>query len=269
MDRALPSAVAVELVHQFSLVHDDVQDGNPDRDSRPAVWWVWGPAQAINAGDSLDALARLSLFDLASLGAGPEEVLQAARTLDQAGLELIEGQHQDIQFQEQLQVSQQTYLDMVEKRAGALLGCAAELGAMTAHVDEPRRLLCRMAGRRLGVAIQVHNDIRDLWRSRGELVPTGDILNKKKSLPVIHALEHGEVKARRELGSLYLQRVLDPKNLPRIIEILDAAESRQHCWEVVEKAKNEALEGLLEAGLPEGTMKEVREVTEYLLHDDE
>ena len=266
--RALPSALAVEFVHQFSLVHDDVQDGNPDRDFRPAVWWVWGPAQAINAGDSLGTLARLSILDLGSVGAGPEEVIQSALVLDQSSLELVEGQHQDIQFQEQLQVGGKAYLDMVEKRAGALLGCAAELGAMAAQADEARRQLCRMAWRKLGTAIQIHNDVLSLWQAGREQIPTGDILNKKKSLPVIYALEHGEVQARRELSSFYLQRVLDPSNLPRIIELLDAAESRQHCRRVVEETKEEALEALRESGFPEGAIEEMRDVAEYLLHDD-
>jgi geranylgeranyl diphosphate synthase type I len=267
-ERALPSALAVELVHNFSLVHDDVQEGNPDRDFRPAVWWVWGPAQAINAGDSLDTLARLSILDLAGAGAGPEEVMRSAQVLDQSGLELVEGQYQDIQFQEQLRVSGKAYLDMVDQRAGALLGCAAELGAMAAQADEGQRDLCREAGRKLATAIQIHNDVLSLWQTGGEQVPTGDVLNKKKSLPVIYALEHGEVQARRELGSFYLQRVLDPRNLPRIIEILDAAESRQHCRQVVEEVKQEALEAMRQSGFPEWAMEEIQDVAEYLLRDD-
>ena len=72
MDRALPAATAVEFVHHFSLIHDDIQNGNPDRDRRPAVWWHWGPGQAINAGDGLHALARLALFRL-SCAAVPDD----------------------------------------------------------------------------------------------------------------------------------------------------------------------------------------------------
>ena len=268
VDPVLPAAAGVELVRNYTLIHADVQSARMESADRPSVWWVWGPAQAINAGDSLGTLARLSILDLGSVGAGPEEVIQSALVLDQSSLELVEGQHQDIQFQEQLQVGGKAYLDMVEKRAGALLGCAAELGAMAAQADEARRQLCRMAGRKLGTAIQIHNDVLSLWQAGREQIPTGDILNKKKSLPVIYALEHGEVQARRELSSFYLQRVLDPSNLPRIIELLDAAESRQHCRRVVEETKEEALEALRESGFPEGAIEEMRDVAEYLLHDD-
>ena len=266
---ALPAAAALELVHQFSLVHDDVQDGNPDRESRPAVWWVWGPAQAINAGDSLDALARLSILELAGQGAGAEEVVDAAKTLDQASLDLIEGQYQDIQFQEQLHVSQQAYLAMAEKRSGALLGCAAELGALSARAMTPQRQRCRQAGRTLGLALHIHNDILGLWGVARGRAPSGDVLNKKKSLPVIYALEHGDVQARRELGSLYLQRVLDPRDLPRIVELLDAAGSRPYCQRVLEQAEADALRDLAGAGLSDEAMIGFQELTGLLLHDQE
>ena len=266
---ALPAATSVELIDAFCQVHDDVQGGNPRREDRDAVWWVWGPAQAINAGDSLDALARLSILELAGQGAGAEEVVDAAKTLDQASLDLIEGQYQDIQFQEQLHVSQQAYLAMAEKRSGALLGCAAELGALSARAMTPQRQRCRQAGRTLGLALHIHNDILGLWGVARGGAPSGDVLNKKKSLPVIYALEHGDVQARRELGSLYLQRVLDPRDLPRIVELLDAAGSRPYCQRVLEQAEADALRDLAGAGLSNEAMIGFQELTGLLLHDQE
>ena len=268
IQQALPAAAAVELVHHYSLVHDDIRDGNSDRDQRPAVWWVWGPAQAINAGDGLDALARLSLLGLAGRGVSTDVVLKAAWRLDQACLELCEGQYQEIRFQEQLQVSQATYLKMVEKRAGALLGCAAALGALCAAADEDVCQKFQRTGQKLGVARQIRDDLLHLWGSLGDTASTGDILNKKKSLPVVHAMEAGEPQARRELGTLYLQRVLDPKNLPRIIEILDAAGSRQHCQSVARDAKEEALAALAEAGLGDEALDEFGQVGMFLLQEE-
>jgi geranylgeranyl pyrophosphate synthase len=117
------------------------------------------------------------------------------------------------------------------------------------------------------VALQIHRDVRDLWGAARDGTPAGDILNKKKSLPVIHALEHAEVHARRELGSLYLQRVLDPKNLPRIIEVLEAAGSRHHCHQLVQQAQEEALHALAVAGIAEAATAEFQEVAAFLLDE--
>lgn len=262
--QALPAAAAVELVQHYSLVHDDIRDGNPDRDGRPTVWWLWGPAQAINAGDGLDALARLALLGLGSRGMGPERVLSAAGLLDRASLCLCEGQYQEANFQEQLQVSGTAYLRMAENRAGALMGCALELGALVARVDEPRLPHYQKAGQKLGLALQIQRDLWELWGGAQGKSPAGELLNKKKSLPVVYALETAPAQTKRELGTFYLKRVLDPKDVPRVLELLDAAGSRRYCQEEVERAKQEALGALAQAGLADTALAEFQGVIEFL-----
>ena len=104
---AIPAASAVELAYNFVLVHSDVQAGRIDQnDDRPSIWWVWGPSQAINAGDGLHALARSVLMRLSESGVSPETVLEALRSLDQACLTLCEGQYMDLTYQDQLMVSE-------------------------------------------------------------------------------------------------------------------------------------------------------------------
>jgi geranylgeranyl diphosphate synthase type I len=252
-------------VQLYSQVHDDLREANPDRDGRPTVWWVWGPAQAINAGDGLDALARLALLGLGSQGVSPERVLKAAKLLDRASLDLCEGQYQETQFQEQLQVSRSAYLPVAESRAGALVGCALQLGALTAGADEPLLPHHQRAGRKLGLALQLHRELQSLWGEPPAAHPEPSILNKKKSLPVVHALETAPAQTKRELGALYLQRVLDPKDLPRLRELLDAAGSRQYCRQELGRAKEEARAALAQAGLAPGALAEFQQVLEALL----
>ena len=230
--RALPVAAGVELVHHFTLVHGEVQVGRTDSVDRPGIWWVWGPAQAINAGDGLHALGRTTIMRLARHGTPPERVLRAVRSLDAACLSLCEGQYMDLEFQDQLMVTEAAYINMVNRKAGSLAGAAAEGGALAAGADDAQCGAMRDLGTKLGSAWQMARDVGDLWGERGDGMTASNVIAKKKSLPVIHALEHGSLAAKRELGSIYMKRVLEPADAARLVAILDetggraAAESR-------------------------------------------
>lgn len=226
---AVPAAAAVELVANFVLVHNDVQAGRVDRvDDRPSIWWVWGPAQAINAGDGLHALARAALMRWADAGIPTETVLDALRALDQACLTLCEGQYMDLQYQDELMVTESAYLDMIGRKSGALAGCAARLGAVAANANPDTAAALASWGANLGMARQIYADLADLWGQRGDGLTASNILNKKKSLPIIHALTHAPTPAKRELGAIYMKRILEPDDSQRIIAILTDAGSRAY-----------------------------------------
>ena len=184
---ALPAAAGVDLVHNFTLVHGDVQSARPDAQDRPSIWWVWGPAQAINAGDGLHALGRTTIMRLAQRGIPAERVLHAVESLDRACLALCEGQYMDLEFQERMVVTSAAYFDMISRKTGALIGSSAEAGALAAGADEPVWLKFREMGIKMGMAWQVSQDIVDLWGRTGDGMTASNVLNKKKSLPLIHA----------------------------------------------------------------------------------
>ena len=226
---AVPAAAAVALVSNFVLVHNDVQAGRVDRvDDRPSIWWVWGPAQAINAGDGLHALARAVLMRWADAGMPTETVLDALRTLDQACLTLCEGQYMDLQYQDELMVTESAYLDMIGRKSGALAGCAARLGATAAAANPDTANALHQWGVNLGMAMQIYADLADLWGRRGDGITASNVLNKKKSLPIIHALTNAPTSAKRELGSIYMKRVLDPDDSSRLVAILTDSGSRAY-----------------------------------------
>jgi geranylgeranyl diphosphate synthase type I len=194
---AIPAAAAVELVHSFSLVHDDIQDRDRERHHRPAVWAVWGEAQAINAGDALLALARLGL---ARLSYDPALHARCASCLDEVTLEMVEGQTLDLQFESCDYVDVDEYLDMVGRKTGALFGCALSLGAIVAGANEERVVQFDRLGRTIGVAFQVRDDVLGIW---GDPEKTGkpagaDLQRQKKSLPVLIALGGPAAEAVRE-----------------------------------------------------------------------
>ena len=142
---ALPHASAVEYLYNHLLIHEDIRDGNSERDGMASVWWSWGPAQAINTGDGMHALARLALFEMRSDGVASASISDALRVLDEANLDTCEGQYRDITLQERLDVGVDEYLAMSESQTGAVLACALRLGALAA--GEASRKLRTNVGR--------------------------------------------------------------------------------------------------------------------------
>ena len=224
---ALPAAAGVELVYNFTLVHGDVQSGRPEARDRPSIWWVWGPAQAINAGDGLHALGRTTIMRLAQRGMPPKRVLQAVESLDRACLVLCEGQYLDLEFQDRLMVTNADYYDMIGRKTGALTGCSAESGALAAGADDAGCAQFRDMGIKMGMAWQVSRDVSDLWGHQGDAMTSSTVLQKKKSLPLIRTLETAPLAAKRELGNIYMKRVLEQEDVSRLVELLDQADARR------------------------------------------
>ena len=241
---ALPSAAAVELVHNFSLIHEDVQSGSPNRGQRATVWWIWGPGQAINAGDGMHALARLALMRLQDRGSSVARVLKAMSLLDQSCLRMCEGQHLDLAFMEKLDVGEDSYLKMVAAKTGALMSCAMGLGTLAATEDDGVVQAFKECGENLGIAWQIKDDIRDLWGIPGEEMASSNVLNKKKLLPVVYALETGDLATKRELGTVYFKRVLEPQDVQRVLSILDERSAREYAREKVVSYCQRAMESL-------------------------
>lgn len=194
-ERALPVAAAIELIHNFTLVHDDIQDRDTLRRGRPTVWSVWGEAQGINAGDGLFALA---------VRAGLAQP-QAVQVLVEATIEVIEGQCLDLQSEGRLEGSLAAYLRMVEAKTGALLGASLEAGAAVAGAGPQTRERLRRAGRLLGIAFQLRDDWLGVW---GDPALTGksrdgDLARRKLGYPVVAGHAAADDARRLELERLY------------------------------------------------------------------
>ncbi len=192
--QALPAAAAIELLHNFSLIHDDVEDNSPTRRGRDTVWKIWGIEQAINAGDAMFALAHLALNRLADCGVDAAVVVQALRRFDETCVALTQGQHADMDFEKRDQVSVDEYLAMITGKTAVLISLSAELGALIAGADAATIDHYAQFGRSLGLAFQVIDDILGIW---GDETRTGksaatDISTKKKTLPVLYGLAHSE-----------------------------------------------------------------------------
>ncbi len=261
---ALPAAVAVELVHSFSLVHDDIQDRDEERHGRPTVWRLWGSGQAINVGDALRELAALSLHSLVE-NFPAEVVLRAARVLDEATLAMIEGQYLDLSYEERWDLTVEDYLEMVARKTGALLGAALELGALLARPDEPGMLQhFREVGCWLGLAFQARDDLLGIWgdpRRTGKSA-SSDLRNGKKSLPIVYALSSSGPEAA-ELRRLYSLPRLNEKELAQILGLLERCGARE--WVQARAAEFCAQAAQLEGLLPGWARRLWRELLEFVV----
>jgi geranylgeranyl diphosphate synthase type I len=220
---AVPAAVAVELVHNFSLLHDDVMDGDATRRHRQTAWRVFGVNAAILAGDALLILAQ----DVLAASGHPAAV-QGIRMLSAAVVDLLHGQCADLEFERRQNVALDECVAMAEGKTGALLSSTCALGALFGDAPQHKVDGLREFGRLLGVAFQFVDDLLGIW---GDPAVTGkpvhsDLRARKKSLPVVAALTSG-TPAGRELAALYHgDQPLCEDDLVRAAHLIEAAGGR-------------------------------------------
>ena len=197
-NHALPAATGVELLHNFSLIHDDIEDGSPLRHGRATLWNKWGQALAINAGDALFALAYAAIFDLYQT-IPPRAAQEAVRIFNETCIRLTGGQHLDIAFERERSISEGKYWQMIGGKTAALLSACARLGALIGGAPESQIEFFGNFGTKLGLSFQVQDDWLGLW---GNLAETGkssesDLVTGKKTLPVVFALAKNSSFAKR------------------------------------------------------------------------
>lgn len=258
---ALPAAVSVELLHNFSLIHDDIQDNSPLRRGRPTVWVKWGQAQAINAGDVMFTLSFLAIQDLAAT-LDPRQVLLANRILQQTCLRLTQGQYLDISYETRTALPVEAYWPMIGGKTSELLACCCELGALAAGAGSDRAARFRSFGYNLGLAFQVLDDWLGIW---GDAALTGksvesDLATGKKTLPVLYGLQQGG-----EFARLWMQGRIAPEDVPAAVRLLEAAGAKTHTLEAAERLTAAALEALGQAAVEGPAAQALREMTGTLL----
>jgi geranylgeranyl diphosphate synthase type I len=251
--RALPAAAAVELLHNFTLIHDDVQDRSQERRHRPTVWRLWGDAQAINAGDAMHAITRGTILNLAERGVPLPSVLAAAAILDRTCLRICEGQTLDVDFERQAKVERATYMAMIERKTAALIGCCMELGALVAGASAEQQACMRELGVTIGLAYQVQDDVLGIW---GDPAVTGkpaadDIRDRKKTLPIIHALETASPADRERLTVILAGESVDEDAVAEVLRILAAAGARRAAEEEAARLYEQTERWLVGSGLNE------------------
>jgi geranylgeranyl diphosphate synthase type I len=258
---ALPAAAAVELGHNFSLVHDDIEDSDRERRHRPTLWAIWGVPLAINAGDALFALSRLALYRLMEApGYEPQKLLDLMHIYDETCLALCEGQFLDITFERRVDITVDEYLEMIGKKTASLLSASVQTGAMLATQDPEIVEAYRRFGYTLGIAFQMADDLKGtFWTSADSgKAHAGDVRKRKKTLPLVWALSNAPQADAARLRQLYSPQQggdgsgsgepMSADEVDEVLAILERCGAREHALGQVHELRDEVLRDV--GGLP-------------------
>ena len=269
-EKALPAAVARELFHNFTLIHDDVEDHDEFRRGRPTVWKTWGVNHAINSGDVLSLIAS-DMCVRAGFSAGSEKV---SHTLLSAFKEVGEGQYLDFELSgsalESDLVSRQKYMNMIAKKSGALIGVSSQSAGIIAGRSEDECEALLQYGRSLGAAYQLADDYRSVWSTKEA---TGkdthsDIREHKRTLPFFVALEELMGEARSRLISLYdLPRQLNEKEIAEVLAMINGTHAQSVVKEHIQKNAEQARSQISKLPLPDKASSTLGGIVDELVID--
>ncbi|MBU2559522.1 polyprenyl synthetase family protein [archaeon] len=267
-DKALAPAAALELIHNFSLIHDDIEDMDTERRHKPTVWKIWGVPHAINAGDGMHVMANLAALRLDELNVTHSKIVDVMGILNRTVMELCEGQYLDMSFEGRNDVTPDMYLDMVSRKTAALIEASTFIGAVLATNDEKTPEHFKKFGRKIGAAFQIVDDIIGIWQKTEDTgkPKASDIKNKKKTLPVLYAFENASEKDRGQLIEIYKKEEMSDGDVSTILTILDGVNAREESQKIADKFEREALDELDKTGIENESMDKLRTLTNFLVN---
>jgi geranylgeranyl diphosphate synthase type I len=269
VSQAIPAAAAIELIHNFSLIHDDIEDASHERHHRPTVWKLWGQSQAINAGDAMFTLAYLALLRLREKGIASQKIANCAEMLSVACLELCEGQYLDVEYENRLDITVEDYLHMAARKTAALFAVSTSLGSYLGNEDGELADFFRLFGRELGMVFQIRDDILGIWGIEDSVGKSaGDICQRKKTLPVAYGLQNSRGAARKRLGNLYSQKSIESEDIEEVAKILADLGARDYAANVAEQYYHKALAHLEATQLGISSLAPLREIAGLLFKRD-
>lgn len=280
--RAAPAAAALELIHNFSLLHDDIQDQGLERRHQPTVWALWGTPRALVAGNAMQSLGDLAALNRApaaghddarraTAGAPAATALRVSHLLTQSYLEMIEGQCRDLQFEQRDAIGVDEYLAMIALKTGALIRSSLVIGATIATDDAnptARAAIARF-GRAIGRLFQIRDDYLGIW---GDAAVTGkssdsDIVQRKKSYPIVYAFQHAAGPVRQELRQLYAGAdALDDAAVARVLNILDELGAARRTDALTETTAQEARAALAGISLPLWALDDADHLIDFMAY---
>ena len=267
MDRALPAAVSLELMHNFSIIHDDIQDRDETRHHRPTVWKAWGEAEALDAGNTLRVKADLALHKLTAAGVPAANAVEAGAILNEVLLEMVQGQYLDVSFEDRRDVRLREYFRMISMKTGALIRASLTLGAVLGAGEPQTVLAFTEFGRSLGAAFQISDDALGIW---GDEATTGkpvgsDIRRKKKTLPVVFAMAKSRAAARERMLAIYEQETVSDADVAAVLEIMEELGTREYAQSLAKQRRDEALEALAGAEISPEARRHAEEIAGFLV----
>ncbi len=263
---ALPAAVALELIHNFSLLHDDIQDMDAERRHQATVWSIWGVPKALVAGNALHSIGDTALLGTVRNKVAPETVLRVSQILTDSYLEMIQGQCLDLFFETSTSIDGDDYLRMIALKTGALIRSGVQIGTLLATKNQDTYAAFTRFGECLGRAFQIRDDYLGIW---GDEAITGkavgnDIRRRKKSFPIVYAFGEAKGRYREDLISIYSQDELNDQDVERVLDVLEEVSAREQSQLLTDASAEDALVALKPVSLPEWARKEAEDLVDFL-----
>jgi geranylgeranyl diphosphate synthase type I len=248
-EAAAPVAAAIELLHNFTLIHDDIQDHSPTRRHRPTVWSLWGIGQAINAGDALFAAAHLPLYRLPANGVDAAVALRVIEAFDRMTIAIVEGQTLDLGFETRTNVSVDDYLNMIAGKTAAIVRFAAWSGALLAGASDELAERWADFGLALGVGFQVRDDVLGIWGAAAETgkAAADDIRRRKQSLPILMLREQLGAAESQQLDAVYRATTIDETGVELVLALLERERIRSRAEGEIVRLHDQAAAALRDA----------------------
>ncbi len=265
---ALPVAASIEMIHNFSLMHDDIEDNDSERRGRSTAWTIWGQPRIINIGDFLYSLAIKSLYQLDRRKFPAERIFAVLNLIIDACMELTKGQELDINFENSQEVSTAMYLDMVYKKTGALIEAAILSAAKLGTSDENVIKNYRDFAHNIGPAFQIKDDILGIW---GDTSKTGkstdnDLRRKKKTLPVVYLFNKSTGQRKEKLREYYSKPgPLSDKEIEFMRESLDWAEAHNYAQNLAGIYREKSFSALHKIDISNQAQLELETIAKFLV----
>ena len=263
---AMPAAVALELVHNFSLIHDEIQDRDDVRRHRPTLWKVWGERKALVAGNVMRIFADMALWGHRDR----ETALTVAGLVTQANLDMIEGQYMDLHFEGRLDITMDDYLAMISRKTGALIRCSLVAGAAAGSGDPAVIEAFQESGKAFGMVFQVRDDYLGVWGVEAATgKPVGaDIRRKKNAFPFVYAMSKASGEGREALLEIYGQPEVGDGDVAAALDIMERLGARENAQALARYHSERAIEALRGIELTSEARQDIEEVAHFLLVRD-
>ncbi len=263
---ALPAAASLEIIHNFSLIHDDIEDGSLERRRRRTLWAIWGEARAINSGDAMHTLAEIAMLGLRRRGVAPEIVLEALEISNETCLRLCEGQELDLLYEKRLDITTGDYFKMIDGKTGALFQASFKIGVLLANGRRDIVEKAGVCGRKLGLAFQIKDDILGIWGGKEVGKPVdSDLMKKKKTLPVVFALERATAGDRALLLDFYAKSEICLEDAALVRKVLERVGAREYAGNLAQQYYSGALTELEALALQGVALQGLREAARLIV----
>lgn len=266
--QSIAGAAAIELVHNFSLIHDDIQDGDKERRHRSTLWSIWGVPVALQVGNYIRVIADLSVYNAKHCCSDPEILLKSTEILTRAYLETVEGQYLDLAFENRADITISDYLDMINRKTGALISCALHIGSISGTKDKFTIEGLSKLGRVLGTIFQIRDDYLGVWGSEkltGKSFAS-DIRRKKNSLPIVYIAQEASNADREKMTSIFSKEFVTETDVLWVLSLLDKLKITSYIEDLIEMYALKAIKKLNELNIEKTKKNEFEELINFLVN---